>query len=101
MVELFHVFSPTLVNEAKFGVNQDIYHTANVSPSPYSVTVSESQFLDRGIHHRRPGNHVLYVDDMTWVKARHIVKKFGVEIRRIQHESGKLGQRDADVSVAR
>jgi len=87
VVELFHVFSPTLVNEAKFGVNQDIYHTANVSPSPYSVTVSNLSSLTAGSTTDGQGTTFSYVDDMTWVKARHIVK-FGVEIRRINMNQG-------------
>jgi carboxypeptidase family protein/TonB-dependent receptor-like protein len=87
VVELFHVFSPALVNEAKFGVNQDIYHTANVSPVPFSVTVSNLSPLTADSTTDGQGTTFSYVDDMTWVKARHIVK-FGVEIRRINMNQG-------------
>ena len=40
VVELSHVFGPQLVNEAKFGINQTIYHTANLSTVPFGVSVS-------------------------------------------------------------
>ena len=31
---------PSLINEVKFGINQTIYHTANLSPVPFGVAVS-------------------------------------------------------------
>lgn len=87
VVELFHVFSPALVNEAKFGVNQDIYHTANISPVPFSVTVSNLSSLTADSTTDGDGTTFSYIDDLTWVKARHIVK-FGVEVRRINMNQG-------------
>src|ERR1017187_7509010 len=38
--ELLHVFSPRVVNEFKFGIDQDLYHTATLSPLPYTFSVS-------------------------------------------------------------
>ena len=40
VAELSHVFTPSLINEMKFGINQTIYHTANLSPVPFGVSVS-------------------------------------------------------------
>jgi hypothetical protein len=87
VVELLHVFSPALINEAKFGVNQDIYHTANVSAVPFGVTVSNLSALTAGSTTDGDGTTFSYVDDVTCAKARHIVK-FGVEIRRINMNQG-------------
>ncbi len=87
VVELFHVFSPTLINEAKFGFNQDIYHTANVSSVPYSVTVSNLSSLTAGSTTDGDGTTFSYSDDMTWVKAQHVIK-FGVMLRRINMNQG-------------
>ncbi len=87
VVELLHVFSPTFVNEAKFGVNQDIYHTANLSPIPYSVSVSNLSGLTASSTTDGQGTTFSYVDDSTWEKGRHVVK-FGVEIRRINMNQG-------------
>jgi hypothetical protein len=87
VVELLHVFSPTLMNEARFGINQDIYHTANVSPVPFTVSVSNLSSLTGNSTTDGHGTTFSYIDDMTWVKARHIVK-FGVEIRRINMNQG-------------
>ena len=49
---LSHVFTPSLINETKFGLNQTIYHTANLSPVPFGVARLRLQFPDRIFHHR-------------------------------------------------
>lgn len=87
VVELLHVFSPTLVGEAKFGVNQDIYHTANLSSVPFSVSVSNLSGLTAGSTTDGQGTTFSYRDDMTWEKGRHVIK-FGEEIRRINMNQG-------------
>ncbi len=87
VVELFHVFSPALVNEARFGINQDIYHTANLSPVPLAITVSDLSNLTAGSTTDGDGTTFSYVDDLTLVKGRHVVK-LGVEIRRINMNQG-------------
>ncbi len=87
IVELLHVFSPTLVDEAKFGVNQTISHTANISGVPFSVSVSNLSSLTGASTTDVAGTTFSYVDDLSWIKGRHALK-FGVEIRRINMNSG-------------
>ena len=87
VVELLHVFSPTLLDEAKFGLNQDIYHTANVSAVPFGVSVSNLSSLTAGSTTDGDGTTFSYVDDLTWQKARHVLK-LGVEVRRINMNQG-------------
>lgn len=87
VAELLHVFSPDLMTEAKFGVNQDIYHTANISSVPFAVNVSNLSPLTASSTTDGDGTTFSYVDDTTWVKNRHILK-FGVEIRRINMNQG-------------
>jgi hypothetical protein len=86
-VELLHVFSPSLLTEAKFGFNQDIYHTANVSAVSFSVSVSNLSSLTASSTTDGDGTTFSYIDDTTWVKGRHIFKA-GVEIRRINMNQG-------------
>ena len=38
--ELLHAFSPALINEFKFGINEVISHTYNLTSLPYTVNVS-------------------------------------------------------------
>ena len=40
VADVMHVFSPALVNDLKFGVNQTLYHQATVSPLAFGVSVS-------------------------------------------------------------
>jgi hypothetical protein len=87
VVELLHVFSASLLNEARFGINQDIYHTANVSSVPFTVSVSNMSSLTGSSTTDGDGTTFSYIDDVTWVKARHILKA-GVEIRRINMNQG-------------
>jgi len=87
IVELLHVFSPSLVDEAKFGVNQTISHTANISGVPFSVSVSNLSSLTGASTTDVAGTTFSYVDDLSWMKGRHVLK-FGVEIRRINMNSG-------------
>jgi hypothetical protein len=87
VAELFHVFSPTLVNEAQFGINQDIYHTANLSPVAFTISVSNLSSLTAGSTTDGDGTTFSYIDHLTWVKGKHILK-FGAEVRRINMNQG-------------
>ncbi len=40
VADLLHVFSPTLVNDFKFATNQMVSHAFNLTPFPYTVSVS-------------------------------------------------------------
>jgi hypothetical protein len=86
-VDLMHVFTPTLVNDAKFGVNQEIYHSGNVSQSPFSVTVSQFSPLTGASTSDAAAKTFSNLDDLSWVKGKHIFK-FGYEIRWIQMNQG-------------
>ena len=86
-VDLMHVFTPTLVNDAKFGVNQEIYHSANLSESPFSVTVSQFSTLTGASTSDAAAKTFSNLDDLSWVKGKHILK-FGYEIRWIQMNQG-------------
>jgi hypothetical protein len=88
IVDLLHVFSPSLVNDAKFGVNQLIYHTNNVSGSPFTVSVSNGfSSLAGNSTTDNAAKTFSSLDDLTWVKGKHILKA-GYEIRWIQLNQG-------------
>ena len=88
--ELLHVFSPTLVNEVKFGFNRSTANTIDISQSglPYTFKVSGFTGLNPNSQSTGVGNSFAEIDNMTWIKGRHVVKA-GVEIRRIQMNQGK------------
>jgi Carboxypeptidase regulatory-like domain/TonB dependent receptor len=87
IVELLHVFTPSLLNEAKFGVNQQIYHTVNVSDSPFTVSVPGFSSLTGNSTTDDAAKTFSSLDDLTWVKGKHILK-MGYEIRWVQLNQG-------------
>jgi hypothetical protein len=99
-LELLHIFTPTLVNEAKFGFNRATSNTYNLNKTGilYQIAISTpsapgfiTQNYDYGSIY--VGNSFSWLDNLTWVHGRHTLK-FGAEIRRIQlnQSSGDHGK---------
>lgn len=88
-IEFLHIFSPTLVNEFKFGFNRSTADTTNINQTEalYAVAVSGFTTLNNDKLSTGVGNSFSEIDNMTWVKGRNTVKA-GVEIRRIQLNQG-------------
>src|SRR3984957_15631117 len=99
-LELLHIFSPTLVNESKFGFNRATSNTYNIGrngtfsqiliatgPGPGFITQNTNE---NSIY---VGNSFSWIDNLTWIHGRHTFK-FGAEVRRIQvnQESGYHGK---------
>jgi hypothetical protein len=84
---LSHVFTPSLISEIKFGVNQTIYHTANLSPVPFGVAVSGFSSLTGSSTTDYPSKTFDLIDDVSWAKGKHTLK-FGFETRWILLNQG-------------
>jgi hypothetical protein len=82
VVELLHVFSSTLVNEAKFGINQNFYHSGTISPAPFTFSVSGFSSLAGDTTSDNPSKAVSVLDDLSWSKGNHTLK-FGFELKRM------------------
>jgi len=80
--EILHVFSPRLVNEFKFGINQDFYHAATLSPVPYTFSVSGFSSLAGRTTSDNPSKTISFIDDVSWSKGGHTLK-FGFEFKRL------------------
>jgi hypothetical protein len=87
VAELMHVFAPTLVNDLKFGLNQTIYHTANLSPVPFGVSVSGFSSLTGASTTDYPSKSFDLIDNVAWSKGKHTLK-FGFEIRWVLLNQG-------------
>ena len=87
VAELMQVFTPTLVNDVKFGVNQTLYHTANLSPVPFGVSVSGFSSLTGASTTDYPSKSFDLIDDLAWSKGKHTLK-FGFEIRWVLLNQG-------------
>lgn len=80
--ELLHVFNANVVNEAKLGIDQDNYHSATVSPLPYTFSISGFSSLAGDSTSDYPSKSMSFLDDLSWAKGNHTLK-FGIEIRRL------------------
>jgi hypothetical protein len=87
VAELMHVFSPTLVNEFKFGTNQMVSHAYNLTPFPYTVNVSGFTALNPSQTTNQDGRTFSWLDNVSLVRGRNVIK-FGIEIRRVEINEG-------------
>ncbi len=88
-IELLHIFSPTLLNEAKFGFNRSTAINTNInqSESLYAISVPGFTPLNNDRVSTGVGNSFSWIDNLTWVKGKHVIKA-GAEVRRIQMNQG-------------
>jgi hypothetical protein len=89
-LELLHIFSPTLVNEAKFGFNRATSNTYNIGRNGtiYQISIATGPgpgFITQNTNENSiyVGNTFSWIDNLTWIHGRHTFK-FGAEVRRIQ-----------------
>lgn len=87
VAELLHVFSPTFVDEFKFGTNQMVSHTYNLTQNPYTVSVSGFSPLNTSETTNQDGRTFAWMDNVSLVHGRNVFKA-GVEIRRIEINEG-------------
>jgi len=89
VIALSHVFSPSVINETKFGFNRGTTRTIylNQTGSLYAISVAGLTTLNNGRVSTGVGNTFAGIDDLTWVKGRHVIKT-GVEVRRVQMNQG-------------
>jgi len=99
-IELLHIFSPHLVNEAKFGFNRSTDNTYNLNKTGilYQIAIATGPgpgFITQNYDYSSiyVGNSFSWLDNLTWIHGRHTLK-FGAEIRRIQlnQEYGEHGK---------
>ena len=88
-LDYLHVFSPRLVNDAKFGFNRGNVYTTNegVLNLPVAIAVSGYTTLANNEFKIGVGNSFSEIDNLTLVRGDHTLK-FGVEARRIQLNQG-------------
>ena len=82
MADLVHIFSPTLLNEVKFGFNLQMYHTGNQTLVPTSVSVPGFSSLTASNTSDAYAKTMSLIDNLSWQKGRHTLK-FGYETRWI------------------
>jgi len=83
VIDVQHVFSPTMLNDARIGFNRDNYQDVGDGKSLYSLSIVGFASYSLGDHSWRRDNSYSFVDNFTYTKGRHTIKA-GVEIRRMQ-----------------
>jgi hypothetical protein len=83
VLQLQHIFSPTTVDEAKFGINRANYHNWGYGTSPISLSVSPFDGVSSTSLDTEVGTTFNYINNLTLSRGRHTFKA-GVEIRRIR-----------------
>lgn len=88
-LELLHVFSPTLLNEAQFGFNRGTATTTDFGQNGLLYSVSVPGFTGQNYNKARPeiGDSFSWIDKITDVKGRHVLKA-GAQVRRIRFNTG-------------
>ncbi len=87
VVDLVHIFSPTLLNEAKFGANLQMYHTGNQTLVPTTVSVPGFSSLTASNTSDAYAKSMSLIDNLSWQKGRHTLK-FGYETRWVLLNQG-------------
>ena len=85
VVAFQRIFSPSVVNEAKVGVNRANYHNWSYGIAPVSMSVASASFsgLTSNSLDTEVGTTFSYIDNFTVVRGRHTLK-FGMNIMRIR-----------------
>jgi len=80
-----HLFSPTVINETKIGINRADYHNWGYGTAPLSVSVSSASFdgLSGTSLDTEVGTTFSYIDNLTLVRGRHTFK-FGANVMRVR-----------------
>jgi outer membrane receptor protein involved in Fe transport len=77
------ILSPTLINEAKFGLNRADYHNWGYGTAPIELSTASFSALSDTSLDAEVGTTFSYIDNLTKTIGRHTLKA-GVDIRRIR-----------------
>lgn len=83
VLQLQHIFSPTTINEVKFGLNRANYHNYSYGTAPLDVSVSGFDGVGGTSLDTEVGTTFSYIDNLTLVRGRHNLKA-GIDVRRIR-----------------
>jgi len=83
VLQLQRVFTPRLINEAKFGLNRSAFRHPTVGITSLTVTVPGFDDLTGNALDLEIGTTFSWVDNLTIARGKHTFKA-GAEIRRIQ-----------------
>src|SRR5499426_2470784 len=83
VLQLQHSFSPSTINEWKFGFNRANFHNFNIGTAPLDVSIDGFDDVTGTSLDTEVGNTFSFIDNLNMIRGRHTFKA-GVDIRRIQ-----------------
>ncbi len=83
VLQLQHAFSPTTINEWKFGFNRADFHNFSFGTSPLDVSPGPFDGVSGTSLDTEVGNTFSVIDNLILLRGRHTLKA-GIDIRRIQ-----------------
>src|SRR5215468_3011493 len=83
VLQLQHSFSPSTINEWKFGFNRANFHSFSFGTAPLDVSIDGFDDVTGTSLDTEVGNTFSVIDNLTMIRGRHTFKT-GVDIRRIQ-----------------
>jgi outer membrane receptor protein involved in Fe transport len=83
VLQLQHTFSPSTINEWKFGFNRANFHNFSIGTAPLDVSIGDFDGVSGTSLDTEVGNTFSFIDNLTMIRGRHTFKT-GVDIRRIQ-----------------
>jgi hypothetical protein len=83
VLQLQHSFSPSTINEWKFGFNRANFHNFSIGTAPLDVSIDGFDDVTGTSLDTEVGNTFSFIDNLTMIRGRHTLKA-GVDIRRIQ-----------------
>jgi len=99
VLQFQHVFSPTMINETRFGFNRANYHNWTYGTSPIAVSTAQWDSSSANTLDSEIGNTFSYIDNLTLIRGRNTFK-FGAEIRRIQLNNSGNTIRSSSIDFA-
>jgi hypothetical protein len=99
VLQLMHVFSPTVINEAKTGMNRSAFVHPVVGTFPQAVDVPGLDTLPNSTLDEEIGTTFSWIDNLTVIRGRH-TWKFGIDVRRIRLNNSGNAIDSAGISYA-
>src|SRR5499426_420727 len=83
VLQLQHSFSPSTINEWKFGFNRANFHNFSIGTAPLDVSIEGFDDVTGTSLDTEVGNTFSFIDNLNMIRGRHTLKS-GIDIRRVQ-----------------
>jgi hypothetical protein len=97
VIDLQNNFSPTFLNDFKFGFNRTVSLEGQTTPLPFLLSISPFTTLDTSSGTTRNDNSFSFIDDATFLRGRHTIKA-GVTFLALQENKASPNSPDWEIT---